>query len=66
MINRGRKYWNSYMKALEEVNFYYGDRDNYLEFQKLIIYIQKKIKIDKWDLVVDFSCFERKEIKSVL
>ena len=29
MINRGKWYWNEYMKDKKEINYYYGDRDNY-------------------------------------
>ena len=39
MVNRGRKYWNTEMKLIEGINYYYGDRNNFMEFQKLIIYI---------------------------
>ncbi len=69
MINRGKKYWNVLMKEVEGVKFYYGDRHEYKEFEKLITYISKKHGIgkdSKWDLVVDFSCFERKELKAVI
>lgn len=68
MINRGKKYWNHTYKNSQEVHFYYGDRTQYVEFQKLIEYISLKHGFDennKWDMVVDFSCYERKEIKSV-
>ena len=69
-INRGKQYWNESLKDKKGVNYYYGDRNEYMEFEKLLQYVSKKEKIGeggkKWDLVVDFSCFERKEVKSVI
>lgn len=67
MINRGKRYWNQNFKDFPYVKYYYGDRHVYFEYEKLLRYISKKHGItseNKWDLVVDFCCFERKEIKS--
>ena len=69
IINRGKKYWNELMRNQPKINHYYGDRNEYLEFEKLINYISEKHQINKtnkWDLVVDFSAFERKQVKSVI
>ena len=68
MINRGKKYWNHTYKGSKEVHHYYGDRGCYIEMEKLIEYISVKHGFDednKWDMVIDFSSFERKEIKSI-
>lgn len=68
LINRGKKYWNTEMRFTPKLHFYYGDRDEYKNYEKLINYISQKQKITalkKWDLVIDFSCFERIQIKSV-
>ena len=69
MINRGKRYWGQNFKDFSYVNYYYGDRHVYFEYEKLLRYISKKHGItsnNKWDLVVDFCCFERKEIKSAI
>lgn len=70
MINRGKSYWNETPKENSKVLHYYGNRSEYIEFEKLVNYVSEKHGIgeddNKWDLVVDFSCFERKEIKSVI
>ena len=70
MINRGKPYWGESFKDHDRVRHYYGNRSEYLEFQKLIGYISEKHEITtngkKWDLVVDFSSFERKEVKSAI
>lgn len=47
MINRGKKYWNTFMKENKEIKFYYGDRHCYLEFQKLLTYISEKHGFDE-------------------
>ena len=51
--------------------FHFGDRDDHIEFTKLLSYISKKIGIfeggvKKWDLVIDFCAYLRKEVKSVI
>ncbi len=69
MINRGNKYWNYQAKELEGVTWYFGDREEYYEFKKLVIYISQKHGItsdNKWDLVMDFSGFDRKEVKCAM
>ena len=69
MINRGKRYWNQNFKDFPFVKYYYGDRHVYFEYEKLLKYISKKHGItesNKWDLVVDFCCFERKEVKSAI
>jgi nucleoside-diphosphate-sugar epimerase len=69
MINRGKLYWGENYKAFPFCEYYYGDRHSYFEFQKLIAYISKKYSINqenKWDIVLDFCCFERKEAKSII
>ena len=69
MINRGKMYWGQNFKSYPYCKYYYGDRHYYFEYQKLLAYISKKhgiTKDNKWDLVVDFCSFERKEIKSVI
>lgn len=59
------------MKLLQNVTHYYGDRDVHLEFIKLLKYVSKKNGITKesgkkWDFVIDFCCYLRKEVKSVI
>lgn len=69
MINRGKRYWGQNYKNYPYVQYYYGDRHAYFEYEKLLKYISKKHGItatNKWDLVIDFCCFERKEAKSVI
>lgn len=70
MINRGKTYWNDEMKENSKIEHFYGDRSEYIQFQKLMTYVSNKHGINesskKWDLVVDFSCFDRKEIKSAI
>ena len=69
MINRGKTYWKSNFKSFPKIRHYYGDRHQYFEYQKLLAYISKKHGIsptNKWDLVVDFCAFERKEIKTII
>ena len=51
------------MRNREGIKHYYGDRSEYIEFCKLIKYISEKNNINtnnKWDLVIDFSAFDRK------
>ena len=50
---------------------HYGDRDYHLEFIKLLKYISEKIGITetsekKWDLVIDFCAYLRKEVKTII
>lgn len=69
IVNRGKIYWNTDMKKIPEVHFFYGDRNTYLEFQKLLAYISDKAGITpekRWDMVVDFSCYERKQMKCAI
>ena len=69
MINRGKTYWKQNYKAFSFCEYYYGDRHHYFEYQKLIAYISNKYgvtKNNKWDLVIDFCCFDRKEAKSAI
>lgn len=53
------------------MTFHFGDRDYHIEFIKLLKYTSKKLGIEengtkKWDLVVDFCAYLRKEVKSVI
>lgn len=64
---------NNEVSQLEgRVTFHYGDRDTHVEFGKLLSYITKKIisatnQADfKWDIVVDFCAYVRKDVKSVI
>ena len=69
MINRGKTYWGQNYRDFPHIKYYYGDRHVYFEFEKLLRYISKKHGItpdNQWDLVIDFCCFERKEIKSAI
>jgi nucleoside-diphosphate-sugar epimerase len=69
IVNRGKFYWNTDMKAIPEVHFFFGDRNNYLEFQKLLAYISEKAGVtsdSRWDMVVDYSCYERKQMKCAI
>lgn len=63
---------NNEVKVLaDRAKFYIGDREACMDFAKLLAYVSKKSGVDtesgvKWDLVVDFSAFKRKAIKSVV
>lgn len=58
------------MIALKDrVYFYKSDRNSIMDFAKLLRYISDKAGIavdNKWDLVVDFSAFIRRHVKSVI
>jgi hypothetical protein len=71
IINRRKEHWDNLANKLPSVVYYYGDRDYPVEFTKLLGYISKKHGFTKesgvkWDLVVDFCAYERKETKSVI
>lgn len=84
VVNRKKTHWNdSNHEDTENVKRYYGDRDNTVEYGKLLKYLTEKeakrkgLNKDegeekeenstfKWDLVVDFCGFLRKEVKSVI
>lgn len=81
-INRKKLHWyeifdkltknrNNEWALIENVTFHFGDRDYHLEYIKLLKYISKKIGITetsekKWDLVIDFCVYLRKEIKTCI
>ena len=53
------------------MTWHFGDRDHHLEFIKLLKYISEKIGITetgpkKWEVVVDFCAYLRKEVKSII
>jgi len=72
MVNRKNNHWDNIANNLPNVQHYYGDRDYPMEFTKLLLYITEKLDFgkkstdNKWDLVVDFCAYERKEVKSII
>jgi nucleoside-diphosphate-sugar epimerase len=72
VINRGKSHWNDEVfKLKDRLHFYYGDRDVHIEYAKLLKYLTTKASKAtglgenfKWDLVVDFCGYLRKEVKS--
>ena len=71
MVSTQNNRRNNEYKEIENVTFHFGDRDDHLEFAKLLSYISKKVGIveggdKKWDLVIDFCAYLRKEVKSVI
>lgn len=75
IINRGKSHWNAEATALYKspnVHFYYGDRDCHVEYAKLLRYLSEKVQKQtgnqnfKWDLVVDYCGYLRKEVKSCI
>jgi len=55
----------------DKVTFVYGDRDEFMEYAKLLRYTSDKLGITeggkkKWDLVVDFCAYNRRHIKSIV
>ncbi len=73
-INRRKPHWNNESFLLKDkVKFVYGDRDNHIEYGKLLRYLSEKEARDteqgpnfKWAAVVDFCAYQRKEVKSVI
>ena len=62
---------NNEWRNIQNVTWHYGDRDYHLEYIKLLKYISAKIGITedsqkKWDIVVDFCAYLRKEVKTVI
>lgn len=74
VINRGKSHWNDEIfKLKDKFEYYYGDRDVHVEYTKLLKYLTTKAaKVSgagesfKWDLVVDFCGYLRKEVKSAI
>ena len=75
IINRNKLHWNNEASAYYEhpnVKHYFGDRDSHIEFTKLLKYLTQRVKKEtsnpdfKWDLVIDFCGYLRKEVKSVI
>lgn len=74
VINRSKVHWNNEVANFaDKYTHYYGDRDSPMEYGKLLTYLTKKVGIVtglgdefKWDLVVDFCAYLRKEVKSAI
>lgn len=75
VVNRGKSHWNNEATSLYKcpnIHFYYGDRDCHVEYGKLLKYLSEKLqkksgaKDFKWDLVVDYCGYLRKEVKSCI
>ena len=62
---------NNEWRNIQKVTWHYGDRDYHLEYIKLLKYISEKNGITetsekKWDIVVDFCAYLRKEVKTII
>lgn len=74
VINRAKSHWNKEIESFShKYHFYYGDRDSHIEYTKLLKYLTVKAgrltgvrESFKWDLVVDFCGYLRKEVKSAI
>lgn len=71
VINRRKSHWGDEIQKQSNIKFYYGDRDYSVEFYKLQLYINQQKGISensgqKWDLIIDFCAFNRKEVKSII
>lgn len=69
-INRGRKYWNNEVKSFPNIKYTYGNREDKQDFTKILVYLSKKLGIFSdsekyWDIVVDFSGFDYKQIRVI-
>lgn len=73
-VNRKKPHWNGESFLLKDrVRFVYGDRDNHVEFGKLLRYLSEKEAREtglgaafRWAAVIDFCAYQRKEVKSVV
>ena len=71
IINRMKFHWDDELKEIPNITWVYGDRNNQYEYGKQIKYHNKKHGFSvesgkKWDLVIDFCGYERKDIKPII
>ena len=71
IINRMNRYWDDGISNLPNIIWSYADRNKHTEFTKYLKYYSKKHGFtietgQKWDLVIDFCAYERKDVKSII
>lgn len=71
-INRGKTYWNDDIKKIDNLHYTYGNRNEKLDFTKILKYLSKKLGIGpsesekKWECVIDFCGYHYKEIRVII
>lgn len=68
-INRGKLHWNNEVKSIPNINYTYGNREEKLDYTKVLEYLSMKLNINtdeksnKWECVIDFCGFSYKQIR---
>jgi hypothetical protein len=70
IINRGKIYWNGYLNKLisnkDYIHIYKADRDDSIQFDKILDQIQEDSTSKYFEHIIDFSCFNKKHVKNLL